>query len=36
MNTIVTESPPITAFDLADPSGVKEPEFEEITPFAVG
>src|ERR1035437_4963665 len=30
MNTIVTDSPPVTAFELTDPSGVKEPEFEEV------
>src|ERR1700735_2188377 len=30
MNTIVTAYPPVTAFELCDPSGVKEPEFEDV------
>lgn len=30
MNTIVTDSPPVTAFELADPSGVDEVEFQTI------
>jgi hypothetical protein len=30
MNTIITDFPPLTAFELFDPSGVKEPEFEEV------
>src|ERR1051325_6446135 len=30
MNTIITDFPPLTTFELSDPSGVKEPEFEEV------
>ena len=30
MNTIITDFPPIFSYDLCDPSGVKENEFEEV------
>ena len=30
MNIIITDFPPVSAFELSDPSGVKEAEFEEI------
>ena len=36
MNTIITDFPPITAYNLCDPSGVKECEFEEVVMRILG
>lgn len=30
MNTIITDSPPVTTYELCDPTGPKENEFEEV------
>jgi hypothetical protein len=36
MNIVVTDFPPVSAFELSDPSGVKEPDFVEVVLRVLG